>query len=171
MDSQQQAQTAALHRIEAWSNVTETQVQTLTRNRAVGQVAFSASLLASGSGHTGPFNTDTTLVFRGVVSNIGNAYNPHTGIFTAPVRGAYHFEFYIMAHGGSHASRVGLVKNGEHVFNALEHQTNGFGTAANGVTLLLEAGDVVFLRLWENHVIFDDGSHFSSFSGHLLFPM
>uniref|UniRef100_A0A8C6UIF2 Cerebellin 10 n=1 Tax=Neogobius melanostomus TaxID=47308 RepID=A0A8C6UIF2_9GOBI len=105
------AQTAALHRIEAWSNVTETQVQTLTRDRAVGQVAFSASLLASGSGHTGPFNTDTTLVFRGVVSNIGNAYNPHTGIFTAPVRGAYHFEFYLFFQGGSHDSRVGLTKN------------------------------------------------------------
>uniref|UniRef100_A0A8C6SVK2 Cerebellin 10 n=1 Tax=Neogobius melanostomus TaxID=47308 RepID=A0A8C6SVK2_9GOBI len=124
MDSQQQAQTAALHRIEAWSNVTETQVQTLTRNRAVGQVAFSASLLASGSGHTGPFNTDTTLVFRGVVSNIGNAYNPHTGIFTAPVRGAYHFEFYVFGSGGSHDSVVGLEKNGEHVFIAQQNYSH-----------------------------------------------
>uniref|UniRef100_A0A8C6TCN5 C1q domain-containing protein n=1 Tax=Neogobius melanostomus TaxID=47308 RepID=A0A8C6TCN5_9GOBI len=170
MDSQQQVQTAALHRIEAWSNVTETQVQTLRRDRAVGQVAFSASLLASGSGHTGPFNTHTTLVFRGVVSNIGNAYNPHTGIFTAPVRGAYHFEFYFVAYGGSHSSAVGLVKNGEHIFIAGQHQTNGWGTSANGVTLLLEAGDVVFLRLWQGYVIYDDESHHSTFSGHLLFP-
>uniref|UniRef100_A0A8C6UDH6 C1q domain-containing protein n=1 Tax=Neogobius melanostomus TaxID=47308 RepID=A0A8C6UDH6_9GOBI len=172
MDSQQQAQTAALHRIEAWSNVTETQVQTLTRDRAVGQVAFSASLLASGSGHTGPFNTHTTLVFRGVVSNIGNAYNPHTGIFTAPVRGAYHFEFYVFAEGGSPGStRVGLEKNGEHVFNAQETQSNGWGSASNGVSLLLEAGDVVFLRLWPNRRIYDDSNHYSTFSGHLLFPM
>uniref|UniRef100_A0A8C6UJ56 C1q domain-containing protein n=1 Tax=Neogobius melanostomus TaxID=47308 RepID=A0A8C6UJ56_9GOBI len=171
MDSQQQAQTAALHRIEAWSNVTETQVQTLTRDRAVGQVAFSASLLASGSGHTGPFNTHTTLVFRGVVSNIGNAYNPHTGIFTAPVRGAYHFEFYVFGSGGSPDSRVMLTKNGEHVFIAGETQSNGFGSGSNGASLLLEAGDVVFLHLHANRRIYDDGDHYSTFSGHLLFPM
>uniref|UniRef100_A0A8C6WVJ2 Cerebellin 10 n=1 Tax=Neogobius melanostomus TaxID=47308 RepID=A0A8C6WVJ2_9GOBI len=137
----------------------------------VGQVAFSASLLESGSGTLGPINAHTTLVFKHVVSNIGKAYSPHTGIFTAPVRGAYHFEFYVVALGGSHESRVVLVKNGEHIFIAGEHQTNGFGTAANGVTLLLEAGDVVSLRLWKNNVIYDDGAHYSTFSGHLLFPM
>uniref|UniRef100_A0A8C6S8U5 Cerebellin 10 n=1 Tax=Neogobius melanostomus TaxID=47308 RepID=A0A8C6S8U5_9GOBI len=137
----------------------------------VGQVAFSASLVESGSGTLGPINADITLVFKHVVSNIGKAYSPHTGFFTAPVRGAYHFEFYIIVHGGSHSSTVGLVKNGEHIFIAYEHQTNGYGTAANGVTLLLEAGDVVFLRLWKNHVIFDNENHHSSFSGHLLFPM
>uniref|UniRef100_A0A8C6UCL1 C1q domain-containing protein n=1 Tax=Neogobius melanostomus TaxID=47308 RepID=A0A8C6UCL1_9GOBI len=137
----------------------------------VGQVAFSASLLESGSGTLGPFNTHTTLVFKHVVSNIGNAYSPHTGIFTAPVRGAYHFEFYVMAHGGSQNLGVVLLKNGEHIFIAGERQTDGFGTAANGVTLLLEAGDVVSLRLYSNHIIFDNENHHSSFSGHLLFPM
>uniref|UniRef100_A0A8C6TAP1 C1q domain-containing protein n=1 Tax=Neogobius melanostomus TaxID=47308 RepID=A0A8C6TAP1_9GOBI len=137
----------------------------------VGQVAFSASLLESGSGYTGPINAHTTLVFRYVVSNIGSAYSPHTGLFTAPVRGAYHFEFYILDHGGAHASGVILVKNGEHIFMAGEHQTNGHSTAANGATLLLQAGDVVFLRLCENHRIYDNGNHHSTFSGHLLFPM
>uniref|UniRef100_A0A8C6T4D9 C1q domain-containing protein n=1 Tax=Neogobius melanostomus TaxID=47308 RepID=A0A8C6T4D9_9GOBI len=158
-----QEQAAKLKQLEKQSSHMDSQQQ-------VGQVAFSASLLASGSGHTGPFNTHTTLVFRGVVSNIGNAYNPHTGIFTAPVRGAYHFEFYFVAYGGSHSSAVGLVKNGEHIFIAGQHQTNGWGTSANGVTLLLEAGDVVFLRLWQGYVIYDDESHHSTFSGHLLFP-
>ncbi len=46
---------------------------------SVKQVAFSASLLASGSETLGPFNTYTPLVFRYVVTNIGNAYNPNTG--------------------------------------------------------------------------------------------
>uniref|UniRef100_A0A8C6SV00 C1q domain-containing protein n=1 Tax=Neogobius melanostomus TaxID=47308 RepID=A0A8C6SV00_9GOBI len=153
------------------TNWTALSVRTKWRDRAVGQVAFSASLLESGSGTLGPFNAHTPLVFKHVVSNIGKAYSPHTGIFTAPVRGAYHFEFYIMANGGSHSSAVVLVKNGEHVFVAGEYQTNGHGTAANGVTLLLEAGDVVFLRLFLNHIIFDNENHHSTFSGHLLFPM
>uniref|UniRef100_A0A8C6T6Y2 C1q domain-containing protein n=1 Tax=Neogobius melanostomus TaxID=47308 RepID=A0A8C6T6Y2_9GOBI len=165
-----QAQASELKSLKTRTNVTENQVESLRRDRAVGQVAFSASLLESGYGTLGPFNTHTTLVFKHVVSNIGKAYSPHTGIFTAPVRGAYHFEFYFVAYGGSHSSAVGLVKNGEHIFIAGQHQTNGWGTSANGVTLLLEAGDVVFLRLWQGYVIYDDESHHSTFSGHLLFP-
>ena len=43
------------------------------------RVAFSASLVTSGSATVGPFNREITLVFRRVVVNIGNAYNPHTG--------------------------------------------------------------------------------------------
>lgn len=51
----------------------------LTYYFTVKQVAFSASLMASASGNVGPFNTQTPLVFRHVVANIGNAYNPNTG--------------------------------------------------------------------------------------------
>ncbi|XP_025766430.1 uncharacterized protein LOC112847975 isoform X2 [Oreochromis niloticus] len=46
----------------------------------VKQVAFSASLLDQGHGDIGPFNTQITLIFKHVVTNIGNAYNPHTGM-------------------------------------------------------------------------------------------
>uniref|UniRef100_A0A8C6UK04 C1q domain-containing protein n=1 Tax=Neogobius melanostomus TaxID=47308 RepID=A0A8C6UK04_9GOBI len=171
VDTKQQAQASELKSLKTRTNVTENQVESLRRDRAVGQVAFSASLLESGHGTLGPFNTHTTLVFKHVVSNIGKAYSPHTGIFTAPVRGAYHFEFYVFGSGGSPDSRVMLTKNGEHVFIAGETQSNGFGSGSNGASLLLEAGDVVFLHLHANRRIYDDGDHYSTFSGHLLFPM
>ncbi|KAK9515528.1 hypothetical protein VZT92_026168 [Zoarces viviparus] len=160
---------AELSSMTARTDVTENQVEALKRDNEVKQVAFSTSLLASGSGTIGPFNTHTPLVFRYIVTNIGNAYNPNTGLFTAPVRGAYHFEFYIGASG--HASGAVLVKNGEHICIAYEHQPSYFSKSANGATLLLEVGDVVFLRLWENSIIFDNGNHHSTFSGNLLFTM
>ncbi|XP_072312286.1 complement C1q-like protein 2 isoform X4 [Eucyclogobius newberryi] len=157
---------------EAKLGALEMKTNDVDSRQQVGQVAFSASLLASGSGNTGPFNTQVPLTFRFVITNIGNAYNPDSGFFTAPVRGAYHFELHIGAHGSSsHASGAYLVKNGGNICIAYEHQTNGWGKSSNGATLLLEAGDIVFVRQHQNSIIFDNVNHHSTFSGRLLFTM
>uniref|UniRef100_A0A8C9XF26 C1q domain-containing protein n=1 Tax=Sander lucioperca TaxID=283035 RepID=A0A8C9XF26_SANLU len=140
----------------------------------IRQVAFSASLVAGSQAVTiGPFPSDTLLIYKHVPTNIGNAYNSNTGVFTAPVRGAYHFEWWVAAHGdnGAHASAAVLVKNSENVFMAYERQTQHFGTSSNGVTLLLEVGDVVFVRLVADTLAYDNANHHTTFSGFLLFPM
>uniref|UniRef100_A0A3B4F747 C1q domain-containing protein n=1 Tax=Pundamilia nyererei TaxID=303518 RepID=A0A3B4F747_9CICH len=139
---------------------------------SVKQVAFSASLLEGGYGYTGPFNVQITLVFRRVITNIGNAYNPQTGIFIAPVRGAYHFEWHLHGHAyKSHPIAGVLFRNGEHIFLAFELQASGTVSTSCGTSLLLEPGDQVSLRLWAHARIFDGVNHDTNFSGHLLFTV
>uniref|UniRef100_A0A672FER1 C1q domain-containing protein n=1 Tax=Salarias fasciatus TaxID=181472 RepID=A0A672FER1_SALFA len=138
----------------------------------VKKVAFSASLLASGDRLIGPFNTHTTIVYKYVATNIGNAYNPNTGFFTAPVRGVYHFEIHIGTFGhASYPTGATIVKNEQPVFSAYELQPSGYGSSGTGVTLLLEVGDVVFVRFGPNSRIYDNQNRHNTFSGHLIFTM
>lgn len=67
---------------------------------------------------------------------------------------------------------LGLYKNGQEMVVAYNHAAgNRYETAANGMTLQLEKGDQVYMRLWENTWIFDNQHHVSTFTGHLLFTL
>ncbi|XP_032364799.1 complement C1q-like protein 2 [Etheostoma spectabile] len=155
----------ATDRAQLWAEVDK-----LKQQKPVLPVAFSASLTVEGELFFGPVTLDTPLIYRYVPTNIGNAFNPSTGAFTAPVRGAYHFEFHINGHTGR-STAAWLVKNSQNIFAAHESQSDGFMSSSNGASLLLEAGDKVFVRLAATSQVFDNYNHHSTFSGHLLFPM
>ncbi|XP_059207625.1 complement C1q-like protein 4 isoform X2 [Centropristis striata] len=165
LKKQQQEQAAKVQKQHAEMNKLKEQQQGR-------QVAFSVAPVTKGEFRQGPVNGLTTLIFKHVQTNIGNGYNKHTGVFTAPVRGAYHFEWHVGAHGDNrHPSAAVLIKNSEQIFMAWERQAAHFGTASSSVTLLLEVGDTVFLRLWYFSRVYDNRNHHNSFSGLLLFPM
>ncbi|CAM4571828.1 unnamed protein product [Leuciscus chuanchicus] len=112
------------------------------------EIAFSASLMQSGGGYIGPFTTDITLTYRNVFTNIGNAYNPVTGIFTAPLKGAYMFRVSVFGHGPTSAT-ADIVKNGERVVIAHDYRPQHDLNSSNGVVLILEVGDVVYISFPE----------------------
>ncbi|XP_067284044.1 complement C1q-like protein 4 [Pseudorasbora parva] len=154
-------------------NLTLSQVEELRKEIRDREIAFSASLMESGShGYTGPFKTDITLTYRNVFTNIGNAYNPVTGIFTAPLKGAYMFRFTLHGHGEA-TETASINKNGNQVVVVHDVQVLAKDrvNSSNGVVLILEVGDVVYVKLWSGSKIYDNQNNLNTFSGYLLFPL
>nr|XP_029486786.1 cerebellin-2-like isoform X2 [Oncorhynchus nerka] len=137
------------------------------------KVAFTASIRVSDEHyHLGPFDKYTTVVYKKVTTNIGEAYNPDIGVFTAPVRGAYYFTFTCNV-GNSGVANAALLKNGVNmaaVYETANPISGIYQSGANGVTLDLVEGDKVYVVLWSGSSMFDN-SRISMFSGYLLFPI
>ncbi|KAF7689002.1 complement C1q-like protein 2 [Silurus meridionalis] len=133
------------------------------------KVAFSAGL---SPGQKGPFNVETTLIYSKVVSNIGGAYNPYTGVFTAPVKGVYYIRFTAAAYSSNNYNMgVHLYKNTEHLMHLGEYDKDGTARhVSSALVLNLEVGDVMYLRLLTNYALYDDAMLRNTFSGFLIFP-
>ncbi|KAL3973727.1 hypothetical protein ACER0C_022353 [Sarotherodon galilaeus] len=172
--SNQQPSLQDIHAVlrELTASLTEQKMRMafLEKEKQATQVAFSAFLMNQGNGYTGPFNTLFTLIFKRAVTNIGNAYNPSTGIFTAPVRGVYHFDWKVYGKENIQAGAL-LYRNGEKISIAYELPTSGGVSASNAASLLLQAGDQVSVRLLANSRIYENPDNHNTFSGHLLFTM
>ncbi|XP_054914450.1 complement C1q tumor necrosis factor-related protein 3-like [Poeciliopsis prolifica] len=154
--------------METRQKETENQVLELKKKDA-SNIAFSAA--TGGSGTLGPFNTDTTLIYRRVIINVGNAYNQHTGIFAAPVPGIYYFIFLYHAT-GSQVVNLTLMKNNDVVVATYDHKTShdGADNGGNAAFLQLQQGDHVYVRMYANSHIWQN-DHITTFSGVLLRPL
>jgi len=94
------------------------------------------------------------------------------GVFTAPLKGAYMFRISVFGVGGISTTAT-IVKNGERVVIAHDIQPSAQDrlNSSNGVVLILEVGDVVYVRLWSGMRIYDSQHNYNTFSGFLLFPL
>jgi hypothetical protein len=110
------------------------------------EVAFQATL-------TKPSETVKMLHninFNNVITNIGHAYNHHTGVFTTSISGTYTFNTNIVAERG-HYVEASIVRNGKVTVSAIsDHKTSQDGThfltwdQGNAVAILrLRRGDKV----------------------------
>ncbi|XP_032399899.1 complement C1q-like protein 2 [Etheostoma spectabile] len=144
----------------------ETQIQEL-KNKAITKVMFSAAT-GGGDSTIGPFDTDTTLIFTRVITNIGDAYSPSTGIFYAPVAGDYYFTIFYHA-GGEKEAKLFLCKNDDLVVKTSDHitQSDGADNGGNAVFLRLQQRDQVYVRMAKNSHVWGSDFH-TTFSGFLV---
>nr|XP_020504484.1 complement C1q-like protein 4 isoform X1 [Labrus bergylta]XP_020504485.1 complement C1q-like protein 4 isoform X1 [Labrus bergylta] len=143
----------------------ETQISDLS-SKVTTKVIFSAAI--GGNGDVGPFNTDTTLIYRTVITNIGNAYNAATGVFAAPYAGVYYFAIFHHA-GRKFGTELYLYKNSERIVKTQNHKAVS-ETAHNGgniVFLQLNQGDQVYVRMNAHSYVWGSLYH-TTFSGFLV---
>ncbi|KAM8742331.1 complement C1q-like protein 2 [Acanthopagrus schlegelii] len=141
-----------------------------TENAEKPKVAFYAAL--TDAGNLGPYNTDITLKYSKVFTNIGKAYNPSTGFFTAPVKGVYSLQFTGFGYNAGLIA-VHVYKNNQRIMANWERNDNDSVPEYFTKSLVLEltAGDEIHLVLPSGWSIYDDRDNYSTFSGSLLFTL
>uniref|UniRef100_A0A671XEL5 C1q domain-containing protein n=1 Tax=Sparus aurata TaxID=8175 RepID=A0A671XEL5_SPAAU len=161
------AMTEKLKAMETRLKESENQITDL-KNKERIKVIFSA---AKGDGNIdiGPFNTAKTLIYRRVITNIGDAYNRFTGIFVAPVAGVYYFSIFYHA-GGRYPASLAIYKNDQVTVMTGHNPSKSAINGGNAVFLQLQRGDQVFVRLVRNTYVWGSLYH-TTFSGFLVTQM
>ena len=84
-----------------------------------------------------------TVIFDDVVTNNGDAYNKHTGHFTAPRDGTYYFATSFVDVGKS--THLQMMKNDQEIGRGLAYPDHASTGSMNAI-VNLKKGDVVLLR-------------------------
>ena len=125
-------------------------------------MAFTAGVTSSSS----TWNSGT-LIFTSVILNVGNGYNPSTGVFTPPVAGTY--VFYVTAVEYDHQYlHVDIVLNSVSKVTLLGENDTGYQTGTNMVVLNLQKGDSVWVRHVSGKGYWSWSAPATTFSGFLI---
>ena len=129
-----------------------------------GKTTPRISFHATGLKHT-PLQKDEPLVLPDVFTNHGNAYNPITGVFVAPVNGTYFFagstETENIADMTQNVAEMSLVVDGRFV-----HFVNTYGGYQAGsvhAVVDLHVGQQVWLNCYGASYFWDLPTAFSGF--------
>ncbi|CAG2192690.1 C1QL [Mytilus edulis] len=106
------------------------------------------------------------VVFDGVWTNVGNGYEPSTGIFTALYPGLYHLTAVVVSSSGN-SLMLYLRHNGSRLTRS--YQTgDGYKTGTFDVVLNLQKGDKVYIDSQSIQTIYSDSTKFITFSGYRI---
>ena len=119
-----------------------------------------------------------TLIFNGVETNIGNAYDRNHGVFAAPKNGMYHFSFLASTPTGStdHSIHLFMKKNGKNeMYIFLDGNVNYWLQRWASSVLHLVKGDRIWMEVGHSyeHVTLaghrqSDDAYHTHFSGFLI---
>ena len=118
--------------------------------RATEVVAFTAVR----SHDFGPVNNPALVQYEEVNTNVGDAFDNSTGLFTAPMDGVYWFSFFSRA---TDQAITTIGKNGITQVGA----AHDFATGGSGYTVTLNSGDQVGIVLFPDY----DGKLHSTYYG------
>ena len=125
-------------------------------------MAFTAGVTSSST----TWNSGT-LIFNSVILNVGNGYNPSTGVFTSPVAGTY--VFYVTAiEYSTQYLLVDIVLNSVSKVRLEGNNSATFQTGTNMVVLNLQKGDSVLVRYASGKGYYTSSVPITTFTGFLV---
>ncbi|XP_052087254.1 multimerin-2-like [Mytilus californianus] len=124
-------------------------------------VAFSAYTT-----HSQYFSSRTNVKFEKVWTNIGNGYDPSTGIFTAPRQGVYHISAAVISANGK-SLYLQVKHNSE--YTAGSYVTgDGHKTGTFDVVFSLQKGDKISVENMGGYTVYSNTNRYTTFSGHRI---
>ncbi|XP_052790990.1 uncharacterized protein LOC128224926 [Mya arenaria] len=132
------------------------------------ELGTAVAFLATMGSHNVHSGQNQPLIFERVVTDIGNAYNPHIGTFIAPVDGVYSFSVTLLSASGF-ISHYYIYKNNTAICHlTLYHPSSETYTSMSQTAVLqLKKGEDVSIRnLDADKTTY--GDNYSTFSGFIL---
>ena len=130
----------------------------------VAKIAFYAALT-----HDLSVGQHQIVEYDKVITNVGNAYDCRHGHFSSPVKGVYLISFTLMNVGGG-SMNIEMVRNGARVAYGYG-VTRGYNMETQVAIVVLEKGDMVWLRHAPSSTEAPRGNEYNTFAETLLFTV
>ncbi|XP_052709148.1 uncharacterized protein LOC128183947 [Crassostrea angulata] len=161
-----QFKTSEYERLKLSSTVSSLEVAQMNMSKSRCDVSKRVGFTATISSASSTWNS-ATLVFPVVITNVGNGYNPSTGVFTAPTAGEYVFFVNVQSY-NTQTIYVDVVLNGVTKVRTMAHGGSDYYEAGpNLVVLTLQKGDRVWVKRYSGQGYYIDGP-ITTFSGFLF---
>ncbi|BFZ22928.1 hypothetical protein BsWGS_25967 [Bradybaena similaris] len=132
------------------------------KEQSDGFVGFSASLDEIKS-----ITLGQKVKYPNVITNVGNHYDPDTGVFTAPRTAYYVFHIHAVSNGHT-GFWFQLIHNEIPRISCAGESRTSWSTGGNSVLLKVKAGEIVYVKAVEgtSHVYGSGTGHYTTFTGY-----